>query len=148
MRDIMKQEMDDLNKKMEDKNNMMKKEYREQEDRKNNIVIHGAPESKEKEGDKRQEEDSKFLERFIQTGLEVNLYGHMIRKVSRIGKWEASAEEPRPMLATFDTSYFKRDIPVNAKNLKSKDECEDIYVQHDMTITRKIEKTRTSYIKI
>ncbi|KAK4325209.1 hypothetical protein Pmani_004169 [Petrolisthes manimaculis] len=140
MRDIMKQEMENLKKKIDDENNVMNKEYRDQEDKKNKIIIHGAPESRENECDKRREEDWNFLERFIQIGIEeVNIHENMIRKVVRIGKRNANAEKPRPMLVMFNTSYYKQDVLINTKNLKTKDEFKEIYVQHDMTVAQRNE---------
>ncbi|KAK4322085.1 hypothetical protein Pmani_007138 [Petrolisthes manimaculis] len=141
---IMKQEMEQLKKTMVENDIQLKKEVKEKQEeklrelrdeeaRRNNIIIYGIPESQEKEGPKRRDSDQEVVVKLFQEVLEVKLNQTSLVKIIRLGKREESVAKPRPLLVGLDSPILKRDVLLQTKKLKGKDEYKDIFLQHDLT---------------
>ncbi|ESO98031.1 hypothetical protein LOTGIDRAFT_174430 [Lottia gigantea] len=108
-------------------------EIRDSSSREKNIIIHGAPECKERLPSSRKEADTLFakeLADYLRTST------GCIGKVMKIGKQSDDLEKPRPMKVCLNNTEDKKSFMINLSKLKNAEEgskfC-NISVTHDMT---------------
>ena len=148
LKDIITEEMEQFKKGMEENNKKQKEEQKrelqnlkDEEARRNNIIFYGVPESKEKAGDKRRDDDLKFVVEITEK-MEIELNRNSVTKVIRLGKLEDNARKPRPLLVGFDSLAMKQDILTQTKKLRDMEEYKDVYWNHDLTKAQR-EKVKT-----
>lgn len=153
LQSIMREEIEQFKKNMEDNDKRQRGEYEQQvqelkdeETRKNNIIIYGVPESKEKDGAKRKEDDQKFIMETIENKMEIEISQNSLTKLFRLGKIETNEEKPRPLLVGFNLHSIKRDILAQTKKLRDFVEYKDVHFNHDLTKAQR-EKARTLVIE-
>ncbi|XP_076037549.1 uncharacterized protein LOC143022998 [Oratosquilla oratoria] len=82
-------------------------ELRDEEARKNNIVIQGVPESAAEERRMRNKEDADFLKELFVGAMELDSNALVINKMFRLGTMNENSTRPRPLLVGFDSESLK-----------------------------------------
>ena len=122
-------------------------ELREEDKRKNNIIIYKMQESTETEGKKREDDDRNAAMDLFRNILEVtNIEDTNITKVVRLGAKNDNKEDEetkmRPLMIGFENYAIKTQVLKNSGRLKdASKEYNDIVLKHDMTKTQR-EKQR------
>lgn len=108
-------------------------ESRDEEGRKNNIIIYGVPESTAEDGLERKLDDTKFLCKLFEEAMELDGSSTGIGKVIRLGRKSENKDRPRPLLVGFDTAWKKNQVLRETRKLKGKEEYAAVTLKHDMT---------------
>lgn len=108
-------------------------EIRDEEGRKNNIIIYGVPESTAEDGLERKTDDTKFLCKLFEEAMELEGSSEGIGKVIRLGRKSEDKDRPRPLLVGFDTAWNKNQVLRETRKLKGKEEYAAVTLKHDMT---------------
>lgn len=106
---------------------------KDEESRKNNIIVYGVPERKEQDGVKRREEEVKFILELLEGKMECKLTRNSLLKVTRLGQFDERVGKPRPLLVGFDSLSTKQEVLRNTKKLRGSEEYKDIRLHHDLT---------------
>ena len=108
-------------------------EEKDKEERRNNIIIYRVPESSgDGPGDRMQKDIRVCLSFFNQ--LQTGVSDEDIVKVIRLGKYDPSATDPRPLLVKMSDRHSKNLVMENLYKLKSASaEVQNYIVAHDMT---------------
>ena len=100
--------------------------------RKANIMIHNVKESTQDDREARQAEDCMVVTEILNQGL--NITDVSITKAIRIGgRGQNRGIKPRLILATLDTTRYKRDILSNARKLRNTPQWDNIHISSDQT---------------
>lgn len=108
-------------------------DIRDAENRKNNIIIYGVPESTAEDGLERKIDDTKFLCKLFEEAMELDGSSDSIGKVIRLGRKSEDNDRPRPLLVGFDTVWNKSQVLRETRKLKGKEEYASVTLKHDMT---------------
>ena len=116
-------------------------ELREQDSRKDNIIIQNIPESEENDFDDRKKEDIENVEKLFKI-LDLDLDEENIKFLKRLGKKDEN-NPTRPLLIGFKNSEEKEKVLGKAINLKNEEEpwCE-VYISPDLTLQQRKEDER------
>ena len=107
-----------------------KKDEKDIEDRKKNIILFNVPESHADTAEKRKNEDISFFTNMHNTICENNLTGNIIAR--RLGK-HPEDDSKRPLLITVDSEITKRKLFSRLYRMKDNEPYTNINVSHDMT---------------
>ena len=110
-------------------------EKKDQEERAENIVIHGVPESEKPTGQEKKEEDADTVLR-IAREIGVEIKGAVEAKF-RAG--QRRAEKPRPIIVKVTDGETRTALLRKAHLLKRKEEWKTVYVQPDLTFKQREE---------
>ena len=109
-------------------------EIADKQNRKNNVIIYNAEESKLEDGKERMNKDKMFCEKLMNTVLQVGYEEGDVKKVVRLGK-RSEGDEKRPLLVEFKNDHVKNLVMENAGRLgKAKDIFKGVSMSHDMTL--------------
>ena len=104
-----------------------KKEEREHDQRKSNIIIHGATEGDSKTKEEQDKDDKDFVEKLLKDAS----YKATPKYIGRIGF--KTGERSRPLKVAFSTEKEKRNLFGNLKALKGIKSYEGVSISDDYT---------------
>ena len=113
-------------------------EEKDRQNRKNNIIIFGLPESKATENEQRKDEDIKRIVGLSKTICQVNITEEAISRAIRLGK--LNEEKDRPLLITLKEEEKKRQLFQNLNKIRDAGEpFNKVIITHDLTKKQKDE---------
>ena len=122
---------------MEKAKEEMNAEMKEREERSENVVLYGVPESETEDVGKMKEEDEKKVKEMAEAiGVEVK--GSIERKF-RAGKKDGTRGKGRPMVVRIEDEETRTKILENAKKLKRNDAWRTVFVSHELTFKQREE---------
>ena len=113
-------------------------EEKDRQNRKNNIIVFGLPESKATENEQRKDEDIKRIVGLSKTICQVNITEETISRTIRLGK--LNEEKDRPLLITLKEEEKKRQLFQNLNKIRDAGEpFNKVIITHDLTKKQKDE---------
>ena len=113
-------------------------EEKDRQNRRNNMIVFGLPESKAVENEHRKEEDIKQIVGLSKTICQVNITEEAISKAISLGK--LNEENDRPLLITLKEEEKKRQLFQNLNKIRDAGEpFNKVIITHDLTKKQKEE---------
>ena len=113
-------------------------EEKDRQNRKNNIILFGLPESKATENEQRKDEDIKRIVGLSKTICQVNITEEAISRAIWLGKLKK--EKDRPLLITLKEEEKKRQLFQNLNKIRDAGEqFSKVIITHDLTKKQKDE---------
>ena len=116
-------------------------EEKDRQNRKNNIIVFGLPESKDTENEQRKDEDIMLIVGLSKTICQVNITEEAISRAIRLGK--LNEEKDQPLLITLKEEEKKRQLFQNLNKIRDAGEpFNKVIITHDLTKKQKDELTQ------